>query len=243
MNTSRKERDYFLADRVPARRAESLLMEWANIPTEYPIEVMRKVEEAGVPRFTETEKAALAQIDAAIARLMKRYPEVFSSFPSVPPPPADAQSSIATSHWEIVAPIQRFLRLAWDAPGVREREWYIFKARDKYHFSTAYMPLWNNRMRAAHDTGKDLKQEMGWKTDEEDAVSISPPALTPFEQVMYHFHRIADRARHCGNPECPAPYFFAKKKGQKYCSSKCSAPAQREQKREWWRRNRAKLTD
>jgi hypothetical protein len=42
------------------------------------------------------------------------------------------------------------------------------------------------------------------------------------------------RARYCANPECPAPYFFVKRKNQRYCSEICAAPAQRELKRKWW---------
>ena len=35
--------------------------------------------------------------------------------------------------------------------------------------------------------------------------------------------------------------FWRKRKGRKYCSSECTATAQREKKRNWWRENRAKV--
>jgi len=69
---------------------------------------------------------------------------------------------------------------------------------------------------------------------------LQPPDLNAFERVMFHFQRIADRALRCANPECPAPYFFAKKKNQRYCGSACSAFGKREQDKQWWRRNRGK---
>jgi hypothetical protein len=67
-----------------------------------------------------------------------------------------------------------------------------------------------------------------------------PPArATTFEAVFYYLRRHIDHARHCGNPDCPAPYFFATKKGQKYCSEECAGPAQRAAKLKWWNENRA----
>jgi hypothetical protein len=47
------------------------------------------------------------------------------------------------------------------------------------------------------------------------------------------FHAL-DRMRYCLNPECPAPYFFAKKRRQRYCTEECAGAGQRELKRAWW---------
>ena len=41
-------------------------------------------------------------------------------------------------------------------------------------------------------------------------------------------------ALHCGNPNCAAPYFFATRKGQKYCTDSCAAYGQRLAKSRWW---------
>lgn len=194
MNSSQKQTPHFLG----TTRAERLLTEWANIPDPQSVHA-----------------------DAAIARLIGRYPQVF-------PEPAQDRPH---HHWETVLYVRGYLRKAWDAPDSRHRDWYIFKVRDTYRFSTE-RGVWEPRRDAAGQpldpSDQDLEQ---WN---------APPPLTCFEQAMYHFHRISDRARHCANPECPAPYFFATKKGQKYCSVTCSAPAQREQKRRWWRQNRGK---
>jgi hypothetical protein len=45
---------------------------------------------------------------------------------------------------------------------------------------------------------------------------------------------LAEKMRYCANPECPAPYFLAKRRSQKYCTQECALPAQREFKKAWW---------
>lgn len=210
-------------------KAESLVVEWANIETAYPI--------TAAPPFSESDRAAIRRADAAILRLVKRYPEVFCSLPAVSAPPAIRDSDVATQHWEVVARVQQFLRLAWDASEMREREWHIFAARHEFHSDTVYMPKAMERIRKRVEANQPLDEYM---TPEEDALRLSVPALTPFELAMYHLQRIAKRMRHCQNPDCPAPFFLARKKGQKYCCSKCSAPMQRALKRKWWRENRGK---
>ena len=61
-----------------------------------------------------------------------------------------------------------------------------------------------------------------------------PPLWSPFEVSMLYFHGNWHRAVHCGNPSCAAPYFFATKKGQKYCTDLCAEYGQREAKKRWW---------
>lgn len=69
----------------------------------------------------------------------------------------------------------------------------------------------------------------------------SVPEITTLEAaVVYLQDWIGDKAKHCSGPTCPAPYFIATKKWQKFCSPQCAEPAQRECKRQWWRENRAK---
>ncbi len=63
---------------------------------------------------------------------------------------------------------------------------------------------------------------------------VAPPG--PFEQAILHLLDSADRAMVCGNPQCPAPYFFRDrtKRRQRYCSLECSGFGQRAVKRKWW---------
>src|SRR5262249_39779514 len=65
------------------------------------------------------------------------------------------------------------------------------------------------------------------------------PPPHPVEDAMQHFEDAADRMRHCANPQCPAPFFFAARRNQHYCSEKCAGRAQREHKRRWWQEHGA----
>src|SRR5205085_5065924 len=100
--------------------------------------------------------------------------------------------------------------------------------------------------------GRDLAQRIVTTTDHSgiagtklgnavvESTLYDPPAITPIEGSLFYFQRASDKARHCGNAECDAPYFFATKKGQKYCSDACAIPAQREAKLKWWHDNRGR---
>lgn len=47
----------------------------------------------------------------------------------------------------------------------------------------------------------------------------------------------------CGNPECPAPYFFAKRSTQRYCErGECTRYAVRKKALKWWKKEKAKNT-
>lgn len=112
--------------------------------------------------------------------------------------------------------------------------------------SAELMSTFSDLLRRAWDARTLRERE--WYLD--DAASLyhlatdrfghPPTQATPLEALLYYFRRNAERALHCPNPACMAPYFFATKKGQKYCSPECAAPSQRESKRKWWHENRAK---
>lgn len=159
----------------------------------------------------------------ALMGLIRKYPEFFGLLPEHP-----------TTYFLAVNTVQRFLRMAWDATDLRRREWFIFKARYYYHKHCVSIPP---GFSIATEVSREEKARI---LREVRATEQSPPPLTPFERVAWHFHRIAERARRCANVECPTPYFFAKAKGQKYCSANCAGPALREQKRIWWRTHRGK---
>jgi hypothetical protein len=57
---------------------------------------------------------------------------------------------------------------------------------------------------------------------------------TEFQRAVYTLFRRSALARVCGNPDCPARYFVAKKATQRYCSEKCAEVFQKEWKRKWW---------
>lgn len=96
------------------------------------------------------------------------------------------------------------LRCAWDEPDVRRKEWLLFEVRRAEHIGVY----------------------CGTPND--------PPDWTLFEQAMFHLQGIAERAKHCPNSDCPAPYFIAPKRRYKFCSPACALPAQQRNKRDWW---------
>jgi len=106
--------------------------------------------------------------------------------------------------------LRQLLRHVWDQPDKRTREWGIF------------LLLLTTRGEA----GSGHITLLGFPGP------LPPP--TPFEEALLHFVDIGDRARHCQNPECAAPYFFAARRSQKYCSGECALPAQQESKKRWW---------
>jgi hypothetical protein len=119
------------------------------------------------------------------------------------------------------------LRLVWDAQDRRRQDWYLFRIRDSFHHDAIMHDCYENRERP---NPRRLARRLS-----------EPPAITPFEAAMFNFQRrLIGLAKHCGNETCPAPYFIAKKKWQKFCSEKCAGHANRESKREWWRKYRAK---
>jgi len=77
--------------------------------------------------------------------------------------------------------------------------------------------------------------------DKWDVLTAPPPQVTPFEAALYYFQtRISDLAKKCAHGDCPAPFFIAAKRSQKFCSEACAGPANREAKRKWWHDNRGK---
>jgi len=63
----------------------------------------------------------------------------------------------------------------------------------------------------------------------------SLPAVLAWACV-YHANRLCI----CRNAECPAPYFIAARRDQKFCSNDCASPAKKAAKLKWWHANRGK---
>lgn len=124
--------------------------------------------------------------------------------------------------------LREFLRKAWISSDTRERDWYLFELREIYN-QMARRGKMSLRERQQDDLAVEVSDPR-----------YSPPPIGPLEAALFYFQRIGHRARYCLNKECSAPYFFATRKGQKYCSEKCALPAQQEAKRKWWHANRGK---
>jgi len=57
---------------------------------------------------------------------------------------------------------------------------------------------------------------------------------SPVEQAFAYLLKNHNRALHCPNPDGPAPYFFATKQNQRYCSEMCAQAGRKLAKLKWW---------
>ena len=61
------------------------------------------------------------------------------------------------------------------------------------------------------------------------------PALLTYCSLL-----CGDMLRVCRNRDCPAPYFVASRRDQRYCSTECAAPAKRAAKLRSWHKHKRK---
>jgi hypothetical protein len=72
-------------------------------------------------------------------------------------------------------------------------------------------------------------------------IVLAPHSIWDAINLLFHRDRLEHRLAICANPKCLNPYFVRKRKTQIYCQAgPCVEEAQREQKRQWWARNRGK---
>jgi hypothetical protein len=145
------------------------------------------------------------------------------------------------------------LRQAWLLPTALGREVFLMGALAYYLRGPAMFAIaekaYQTELEArelAQKSGATLEQavEAGFKASairvrkETGAVrrdwALSDGAIDAFALVLLRAMHISDRMRYCANPACPAPYFIARRRSQKYCTDACALPAQREFKRAWW---------
>jgi hypothetical protein len=225
MNSRHKRAQQTLGG-LSAKEAEAFLFEWANLPGPWPM------------HFTNDKSGweSMKVASAAAERIQKRYASLAAgdlyrapSFLTA----GDLRKKKKEAFLEITGIVgnpwlREMLRRAWDTPDSREREWLCFRIRD--HFAVM--------MRRRNMTHEEMLKE------ESDVTITGPrytaPPITPFEAAIFHFQNQDKRVRHCRNPECQEPYFFARKRNQEYCSPDCAEYGQRESKKKWWNENRGK---
>jgi hypothetical protein len=110
------------------------------------------------------------------------------------------------------------LRLAWREPEGLRRQTRLMRTE---------WPLW-----AAYDF---FFRRLEQNPDEND------PHLLATAATFYRLFEAANAAvnlqgkfRYCANPECPTPFFFERRRGQRFCSELCAAHGNRESKKKWW---------
>jgi hypothetical protein len=126
-----------------------------------------------------------------------------------------------------VKAVRDYFRLAWRAENPRERFWWLSLARILRTERVAIKKMEPEDRLSSGGRFFAIKQEQARVPDE-----------TLFEAAVHHLSIIHQHTKCCKNPECPAPYFIAKK-NQTYCTPECAAYGQRVAKRNWWSSNRA----
>jgi hypothetical protein len=210
MSKSSHKRPRQILGVISAARAERMLTEWVN-----------------------TDLADLPTDARAWERLFRRYPEIPSTPLSEISPFSEVNFLPFHHQMEMAEGVAADLARAWESANLRHFEWYTWKAQMEYEYQAACA---RHNLLEPGVTPENAPAAIAAVTE-----SAEPPeTITPVEAAIFYLRQNRKRALHCPNPGCPAPYFFASKKGQKYCSPECAKPSQRESKRRWWAENRAK---
>ncbi len=148
------------------------------------------------------------------------------------------------------------LRIAWTMPSLQGRKMFLLSELAYYLRGPVMMEAALKARKAELEKRADFEREgvtlegsfhstyQVWqevlKKESADLGQMFAAAdADAFGQVLLRAFEVADRMRFCTTPNCPAPYFIAPRRSQKYCSDACSVPAQRECKRTWWREHGA----
>lgn len=144
------------------------------------------------------------------------------------------------------------LRLAWTMPSLQGRKMFLVTELAYYLRGPVMMEAALKARKAEVEKRAEFEREGVTLQDSfhstyqvwQDALKKETADLgkmfaaadaDAFGQVVLRAFEVADRMRFCPTTNCPAPYFIAQRRSQKYCSDACSVPAQRECKRSWWR--------
>jgi hypothetical protein len=130
--------------------------------------------------------------------------------------------------------VQPLLRKAWDAPDLWRFEWYSWAAEMVFHQRAITYPAIVERLKTVDLVPIEAAESA---TLIHLDIGRPPDTPSPMHAVFFHFRHSRARALYCPNSSCKSRYFFATKKGQKYCSTVCALPSQRESKRLWWQKN------
>ena len=139
---------------------------------------------------------------------------VYSSPPRVYLPGSPEHDESTRKSWLI--PLRETLRVLWRTPDRKTKQWGLFRISQDFFLQGDP----NAIHRPGGQGGSDFL--LSWK----------PPTRT--ERFVLALMGWADLLRYCDNEECPAPFFIATKRTQKYCSHECGKPSRRESKLRWW---------
>jgi hypothetical protein len=127
---------------------------------------------------------------------------------------------------------RELMREMWVAPLDGQRRYFAFQLRSRLYRAleaTARASIPKTVERKAKGV---WKRNGEWKSEYSERIRTL--WQTPFEEALDRLEKLTGRTKVCGNPDCPARYFIAQRKSQRYCSEACAGLFQRQAKRNWW---------
>jgi hypothetical protein len=206
---------------ISKRRAELLLQDWANTQKGDAGRLLRQYPaEIDIPKPDFKKGARPPMVPSSIPLIQRADGTLEEGWPEGPfvEDWKFTEQLEDAAVWASVEKIAECLRKAWDAQDQRRFDWHVWKA---VSIAQGVWPMFEH-------IGK-------YRTPEEP-----PERATKVTAALFYFLHNRRLASHCANPDCANPCFIRRGKRQKFCGSDCALPTQRESKRRWWVKNRAK---
>jgi hypothetical protein len=187
-------------------------------------------------RLLLTELANLGETSASLTRLQHSLKAKFNAeFNTVLPelqlfregyealPEATQESGFGaeTILEGLLIPLRNWLRRIWVNPNMRHKELLLLGLREYVRGLRQDLPRRVYR----------IIPVAYWGNPEQ------PEEPSPLEQALIWLLKSADKTRCCPHPDCPTPYFLAKRRNQRYCSEVCAQRGERELKQKWWEKH------
>jgi hypothetical protein len=174
-----------------------------------------------------SSQGVLYSADERVADLAKKYPLLASWDPSRAFYVDETGDENDLLQRLVIPYFRAVFRATWVEPDARTRQWAWFMFRAElariWDSNSDYLTLWDSRFKWLGEHEYDLTVRLP-----------EPPPELPIEKALLYLLLHHKRARYCPNTECVAPYFFAARHSQRYCSETCAQSGERQAKRTWW---------
>jgi hypothetical protein len=151
--------------------------------------------------------------DDWLGSMLKQHPDVFGPF-------AHNRAILR----DVIGKIRIFLQAAWKATNMRERDWWLFKARQEYSSAIlGTLPMSQYKMLEIPGAGPHRVGDLRWRM-----LSAIPPQ-TAFDRAVVY----AQRMSYCEGPNCEEPFFLRGPKRERYCLD-CKREARLRTRKKYW---------
>jgi hypothetical protein len=185
---------------------------------------VRVLAEADLIRALE-ELANLRDEVAAFERFCTRWPEL-AYFPAEMPDPHPVEETALPAKFWLIYERRQKLRDIWEGELLPLRQ-FLLPSDPPEEVRAEYIDRASSEIQVGFLW--DAPFTLDWTRSE-----IIYKPKTEFQRAIYALFRKSALVKKCENPECPAPYFVARKANRRYCSENCAEVFQREAKRNWW---------